>query len=126
MTVLFSPHVLTPSEGISDGVRTSPRGPSLSIILLLLLSPLLHQSSLDLTLVGSLGLMFPFLSLGSLIILFVSFYVVQGSPSSCLFFFRGHILHPDIAHKHSLLSDSLSLRGSRGCLRVRDWRTFAV
>ena len=41
---LFGPCVLAPSEEISNRIRTSPRGPSLSVILLLMFRFLLGQS----------------------------------------------------------------------------------
>ena len=124
--VLFIPHVLTPSKGISDRVRTSPGGPSLPVILLLLLRPLLHQSSLGLMLVSFLGLMFLFLSLGGLLIPFLSFNLVQGGLSNCLFLFVSHSLDPHIPHLQGPLGDSLTPRESTGHFRVRDWRTLAV
>ena len=124
--VLFGSCVLTSSEGISDRVRTSLEDPSSPVILFLLLSPLLHQSSLGLTLASFVGLMLLLLSLGSLLIPFLSFNMVQVGQSSCLFFFMSHSLLPHITHPQGPLGDSLTSRGSRGHLRVGDWRTLVV
>ena len=118
--------MLTPSEGICDRVRTSPRGPSSPVILFLPLSPLLHQSLLGLTLASFVGLTLLLLSLGDLLIPFLSFDTVQGGPSSYLFVFASHSLLPHIAHPQGPLGDSLTPRGSRGHLGVGDWRTLAV
>ena len=70
--VLPGPSVLTPTQWVTDTVRTSPKGMMLSIVSLLQLSPFLGQFPLGLKPTGLLGLLLLFFLMGSLLILLLS------------------------------------------------------
>ena len=124
--VLSGPLIFTPSQGVSDGIGTSSRGPLLVIILFLLPSPLLHQHTSCLMLVSSLKLVLLFFSLGSLFILFLLSDLVKGSPSSFLFLLASCNLNSHVAHLQVIRDSSHPSGGSRGHLRVSDWRALMV
>ena len=109
--VLSGPLIFKPSQGVSDGIRTSSRGPSLMIILFLLLSPLLHQLTSCLTLVSSSELMLLFFSSGSLFILFLLSDLVKGGLSSFLFSLTSCNLNSHVTHLQVIQGSSHPLGG---------------
>ena len=108
-------------KGVSDRIGTSSRGPSLTIILFLPLSPLFHQLTSGLALASSLELMLLFLSLGGLFILFLLSDPVKGGLSSLLFSLVSCNLNSHVAHLQVIWGSSHPSRGSGGCLGVSDW-----
>ena len=124
--VLFSPHVLTPSEGISNRVGAGSRGSMLPVILHLPFSSLLGQSLLDLMLVNLLRLPSLLFLLGGLFILFLLHHAIQDGLCGCLLFVSKHIPHTNITHMHGVLGDTFLLGLFRGIIGIGDRRALGV
>ena len=124
--VLFSPHVLTPSKGISNRVGAGSRCSTLPVILCLPFSSLLGQSPQDLMLVNLLRLLFLLLLLGSLFIPFLLHNAIQDGLCGCLLFVSKCIPHMDITHTCSVLSDTFLLGWFRGSISIGDRRALGV
>ena len=124
--VLFSPCVLTPSEGISNRVRAGSRGSMLLVILCLSFSSLLGQSSLDLMLANLLRLPSLLFLLGGLFVPFLLHDVIQDSLCGHLLFVSKCIPHTNITHMHNFLSDTFLLGLSRGNIGIGGRRALRV
>ena len=124
--VLFSSHVLTPSEGISNRVGAGSRGSTLPVVLCLLFSSLLGQSPLDLMLANLFRLPFLLFLLGGLFIPFLLHNAIQNGLCDHLLFVSKHVPQMDITHTCGVLGDTFLLGWFRGSISIGDRRALGV